>query len=223
MHAQNVLQRYWIDRADIRLNLDIAEVIKGAFLDREGDDEALDRGIVFAGRRDNLHVGIAVSQVETPDQVAVGLDAVGVVDVGGLQKAQEIGGGGLDHLLEAIIRIGVIADEDDGSDAGLFAFPDFKDEVDAIVRPLDDFRHHLNVEAAIAVIDLDDARDVGLHHRLRQCAARFRLDFLLKLLVLELVVALERDAVDDRGFNDGDNQAAAGLRNADVLKQARAV
>ena len=42
MHAENVLQRYWIDRADIRLNLDIAEVIKGALLDREGDDEALD-------------------------------------------------------------------------------------------------------------------------------------------------------------------------------------
>ncbi len=166
MHAQNVLQRYGIDRADIRLNLDIAEVIKGAFLDREGDDEALDGGIVFAGRRDDLHVGIAVGQVETPDQVAVGLDAVGVVDVGGLQKAQEIGGGGLDHLLEPIIRIGVIADEDDGSDAGLFAFPDFEDQVDAIVRPLDDFRHHLHVEAAVAVIDLDDAGDVGLHRRL---------------------------------------------------------
>ena len=90
MHAQDVLQRHGIDRADIGLNLDFAEAIKGAFLDREGDDEALDRGIVFAGRRDHLHVGIAVSQVETPDQVAVGLDAVGVVDVGGLQKAQEI-------------------------------------------------------------------------------------------------------------------------------------
>ena len=108
-------------------------------------------------------------------------------------------------------------------DAGLFAFPDFEDQVDAIVRPLDDLRHDLHVEAAVAVIDLDDARDVGLHHRPGQRAARFRLDFLLKLLVLELAIALERDAVDDRGFDDGDNQAAAGLRNADVLKQARAV
>ena len=117
----------------------------------------------------------------------------------------------------------MIADEDDGSDAGLFAFPDFENEVDAIVRPLDDFGHHLNVEAAVAVIDLDDARDVGLHHRLRQRAARFRLDFLLKLLVLELAVALEGEPVDDRRFDDGDNQAAAGLRNADVLEQAGGV
>ena len=103
----------------------------------------------------------------------------------------------------------MIADEVDRFDAGLLAFLDFEDQVDAIVRPLDDLRHDRNVEAAIAVIDLDDALTSACTVGARQRAACFRLDFLLQLLVLDLVVALERKAVDDRRFNDGDNQPAA--------------
>ena len=223
VHAQHRPQRQRIDCADVGLNLDRAETIERAFLDGKRDDEALDRRIVFADCGDDLHVGIAVGEIEAPDQIAIGFDAIGIVDVGSLQKAQEVRSRGLDHILEPIVGIGVIAGEDDVLDAGLLAFLDFENQVDAVVRPVDDFRHHLHVEASVAVIDLDDAGDVGLHHRLRQRAAGLRLDFLLELLVLDLRVALEGEPVDDRGLHHGHNQPAARLRNPDVLKQAGGV
>ena len=72
------------------MNVDHAEVIQRPFLDREGNDESLLGGIVFGNGRDHLHVGKAVLQIEAADQIAVGFDAVGIVDVGGLQKAQEV-------------------------------------------------------------------------------------------------------------------------------------
>ncbi len=49
------------------------------------------------------------------------------------------------------------------------------------------------------------------------------MDFLLKLLVLELGIAFERQPIDDRGFDHRDHQPAAGLGDADILKQARGV
>ena len=73
------------------------------------------------------------------------------------------------------------------------------------------------------MIDLDDALDVGLHHGARQRAAGFRLDFLLKLLVLDLRVALEGEPIDDRRLDDGHDEPAARLGDADVLEQARGV
>ena len=67
----------------------VAEVILRPFLDGESDDEALLRRVVFAGRRDDLHVGVAVLEIEAPHQIAIGLDAVRIVDVGGLQEAED--------------------------------------------------------------------------------------------------------------------------------------
>ena len=112
--------------------------------------------------------------------------------------------------LQAAVEIGVVADEVDLLDAGLVAFVDLEDEIDAVVRQLDDLRIDRDVEAAAAAIDFDDALHVGLHRRPRQRAARLRLHFGLELLVLDLLVALEGDAVDDRVLDHGDDEAAAG-------------
>ena len=76
---------------NVGLDIDRTEAIVRAFLDGEGDDEALLAGIVLAGRRNDLDVGIAVLEIKPADQVAVGLDTVGIVDVGRLQEAQPIG------------------------------------------------------------------------------------------------------------------------------------
>ena len=50
-----------------------------------------------------------------------------------------------------------------------------------------------------------------------------RLHLVGELIVLELLVALERDAVDDRVFHHGDDQPAAGLVDPHVLEQAGGV
>ena len=115
----------------------------------------------------------------------------------------------LDHVLEPVRRIGAIADELDALDAGLGALVDLEHEIDAVVRQLDDLGLDADVEAAAAPIDLDEARDVRLHDRARKRAAFLRLDFGLELLVLDLLVALEGDAVDDRILDDRDDQPAA--------------
>ena len=120
-------------------------------------------------------------------------------------------------------RVGLVADEDDLLDAGLVAFVDLEHEVDAVVRKLDDLRLDADVEAAVAPVDLDDALHVGLHGRARQRAARLRLHFVGELVVLELLVAFERDPVDDRVFDHRDDQPAAGLADAHVLEQAGGV
>src|SRR6185503_17966436 len=80
-----------------------------------------------------------------------------------------------------------------------------------------------DVETAAAVIDLDDALDVGLHGRLRQRAARLGLNFGLELVVLGLLVAFERDLVDHRILGDDDEQASAGVLDMDVREQTGGV
>ena len=127
---------------------------------------------------------------------------------------------GLDFVLQTLVAIGIVADEDDLLDAGLLAFLDLEHEIDAVVRQLDDLRLDADVEAAVAPVDLDDALHVGLHGRTRQRAARLRLHFVGELVVLELLVAFERDPVDHRIFDHGDDQPAAGLVDAHVLEQA---
>jgi len=63
-------------------------------------------------------------EIEAANQVAIGLDPVGIVDVGAAEEAQQIGFVRLDDVLEAIGRIGHVADEFDRFDAGLAAFVD---------------------------------------------------------------------------------------------------
>ena len=56
--------------------------------------------------------------------------------------------------------------------------------------------------------------------RPREGPARLGLDFGRELLVLDLLVALERDAVDHRVFDHRDDDTAAGLVDLHVLEQA---
>ena len=197
-----------------------ADPVLLAFLDLEGDQEALALRIVFRQRGHHLHVGKAVLQVKAANQVAIGFDPVRIVDVAAAEEAQQIRFVGLDDVLQAVGRIGVVADELDRLDAGLRALGDRENEIDAVVRLLDDFGRDVHVVAAGMAIDFGDALGVGLHHRTRQRAARLGLHFRRKLLVLDLLVALEGDAADHRIFDHGHDQMAAGLVDLDVLEQA---
>ena len=212
-------QQRRIDRAHVRLHVDRRDAVLLALLDREGDEEAASRRIVFADRRHDADVDEAVLQIEPAQQLPVGLDTVRIVDVVGLQERQQAGLRGLDDVLQAEVRIVAVADEFDALDAGLHAFGDFEHQVDAIVRQFDDLRLDPDVEAAAAAIDLDQARDVGLDDRPRQGAALLRLNFSLELLVLDLPVALEGDAVDHRILDHEDDQPPALHGGPHVLEQ----
>src|SRR5690606_20180940 len=121
------------------------------------------------------------------------------VNIGLLKEAEDRHRlGGLDLILQTLVAIGIVADEADLLEAGLFALADLEHQIDAVVGQFDDLGIDADVEAAITAIDLDDALHVGLHRGARQRTAGFRLYLDVELLVLELLVALERDAVEDR-------------------------
>ena len=218
--ARVAAQRIGIERRDAGLEIDRRNPVLLAFLDLEGDQEALFLRIIFRERGHHLHVGKAMLQVIAANQIPVGLDTVRIIDVTAGKKAQQIRFVGLDDVLQPIGRIGIVADELDRLDAGFHAFRDRENEIDAVVRLLDDLGIDADVVAAGVTIDLGDPERVGLHHRTRQRAARLGLHFRRKLLVLDLLVALESNAIDHRIFNHGHHQMTAGLVDLDVLEQA---
>ena len=128
-------------RATFDIDIHRADAILRALVDREGDDEAFLRRIVFADRRNDAHVGITVLEIEPAQQIAVGLDAVGVVDVGGLQEAEP---SCFPMVLITSLRRpdenAWVPTKRDVLDAGLFAFLDLEHQVDAVVRQFDDLR-----------------------------------------------------------------------------------
>ena len=86
---ETAVKRSRIDHRDARLNIDLAEPVAPALVDGEGDDEALLLRIVDRHRRNHAHVRIAVLEIEAADQVAVGFDAVGIIDVGRLEECEQ--------------------------------------------------------------------------------------------------------------------------------------
>src|SRR4029450_11537852 len=208
------------ERPDSRLHVDRTDAILLALLDREGDHETVPSGIKFRNRGDDAHVDVAMLEVEPAQQLAISLDPVRIVDIAGLQEREKPAGlRSLDDVPEAIGRIGLIADELDEPDAGLYTLGNLEHEIDAVVWQLDDLRFDANIETSAAAVHFDDAGGVGLHDGTRERAAFLRLDFRLELLVLDLFVALESDAVDDRIFRDGDDQRPALTVGTDVLKK----
>src|SRR6266849_8966857 len=125
----------------------------------------------------------------------------------------------LDDILETIRRIGAVADELDRFDAGFRALGDRENEIDAVVRLLDDFGVDADVIATGTAIDFGDALSVGLDHGTRQRAPRLGLYFRRKLLVLDLLIALEGNAADHRVFDHRHQQVTARLTDFYVLEQ----
>ena len=79
--------------------IDRRDAVLLAFLDFEGNEEALLVRIVFSQRGHHLHIGKAVLEIEAANQVAIGLDPVRIVDVGAAEEAQQVGFVGLDDVL----------------------------------------------------------------------------------------------------------------------------
>ena len=219
--ARERAQRVRVEVRNGRREIDIGDAVLLAFFDLEGDQEALLTRIVFGQSGNHLHVGKAVLQVIAADQIAIGFDAVRIIDIARTEEREEVRLAGLDDVLQTIGRVIVVADKVDRLDAGLRTFVDREDQIDAVVGLLDDFRRHADVVATRTAIDLGDALGVGLHHRTRKRTAGLRLHFGIELVVLDLLVALEGNATDHRVFDHADDQTATGLIDLHVLEKAR--
>src|SRR4030081_1999299 len=218
--VREAAERIAVKRGDAGLEIDRRNPVLLALLDLEGHEEALLLRIVFRQRGHYLHVGKTVLEVKAANQIAIGLDPVRIVDVAAAKEAQQIGFVRLDDVLETVRGISVVADELDRLDTGFPALGDRENEIDPVVRLLDDFGIDAYVIAAGAAIDFGDALGVGLDHGTRQRTPRLGLYFRRKLLVLDLLIALEGNAADHRVFDHGHDQATARLTDSDVLEQA---
>ena len=83
-------KRISVEVRDAGFEIDRRHPVLLAFFDLEGHQEALLLRIVFRQRGHHLHVGKTVLQVEAANQVAVGFDPVGIIDVTAAEEAQQI-------------------------------------------------------------------------------------------------------------------------------------
>ena len=157
--------------------------------------------------------------VEAAQRFLVGPQPILGVDVVAQEIGQDRRALGRDDLAEAAVAVGVVAVEVDGRDLGASAFVDLEHDVNPVLAQIHDLRRHLGVVTADAVVGFLDRLDVGVQHILRERPARLELHGGGKLGVLELLVALEKNLVDDRIFVDLDDQRRARLVDADVGKQ----
>ena len=72
-------------------------------------------------------------------------------------------------------------------------------------------------------VGFHDAADIGLHHGALQRTTRLGFNYRAKLFVLDLLVALESDAIEYRGFGEMHNQPLpGGTFDCHVLEHAGA-
>ena len=182
--------RFEFDVRDGRFHLDGAETIDRAFLDRHRNDERIALGVVVHLGGDDAEVRIALVEVEAADEFEVGVDAVGVVDVRGLQPAHEVRFRRRHLVAETAVGKRFVADEFDLGNLALRIFVDDEDEVDAAVGTRNHLRLDGRVVAAGTAIEFKNALDVALHQSLAERTARFRLNFGLERRVLDLACCL---------------------------------
>ena len=219
-HRQVALQGIGIEPLEARRDLDLAELVALALVDREGDEEAVAVGRQLGHRRDDAEVGVAFGQVELAQQLAVEIQAVGIEAVVRRQEAPPGALGGLDLAAQGAVAEMLVADEADPLDAGDVALVDLEHQIDAALLEPDDLRLDHGVVAAAAAIDREDALDVGLHARAGEDLAGLGLHFVAQLVVVDLLVALEGDAIDDRVLRHLHDQGRALHVDHDVGEQA---
>lgn len=134
------VERLAVDAGDTRINGHRADGVLLTLFDGDGDDPAgLVAGLDVAGIGvDDAEVGVAVLEVVAAHDVEVGGDAVGIVDVGGLDEREEVHLGRRHQTLEGRFRVGAVADEVDGADTGLVALVDGEDDVGAAGGKVDE-------------------------------------------------------------------------------------
>ena len=211
LHKDKAAQPLRVEPGHVADHVDLAEAVRLAFVDGEGDRESLGCRIVFGVRIRDAGVRIAVAAIVESDLLAVLIDAIGIVNIAAGEETQHRAGRCLDDGVELTVAEGVIAGEVDLLHRRLLALGDGENEIDAVVAAIDDLRHHADIVASDAAVSLDDAVDVVLNDAALQRTTRLGLHSGGEIGVLDLFVALERDAPEYLGLGDMHDKAARRL------------
>ena len=182
---------------DVRIDRHARHVVLRAFV--HGDRDHVAGGIVLiddVGIGD-AEVGVAVLHVVAADGLLVGGEPVGIVHVGALEPRQEVHGARLHQVVQTVARDRIVADEANLANSGLVPLVDGEDEIDPTVGQLNQPLGHRSRIAAVLLVGILDAADVAFRRRLIIGRARLRLHFDFELVLLDVPVALEDDAIDD--------------------------
>ena len=219
LHRQQALQRLRLEVAQLALHVDVAEFIALAFLHHIGDDEVLLVAGQLRHRRNHAEVGIAVLEIEEAQLLLVIGQTIGIV---GRVRRQDIAEAGLlrrHFAAQFAVAELFVADDVDLADLRLRPFVDLEHHIDAVLVELD----HLGIdgrgEAALPLVEFDDARDVGADLRAGEDLTRRELDLGPDLVFLQPLVAFEDDAVDDGVFRHLDRQRAIVVADLIILEQ----
>ena len=85
----------------------------------------------------------------------------------------------------------------------------FEHDVHAALLELDDLRLDGRGKPALAGVDVENPLHVGLSTSARENGARLQLNFIAQRIGIDLAVAFESDLVDDRIFDDTNDDRAA--------------
>ena len=209
-----------VERRQRALDIDCAEAITLPLIDGEGNEEAATAGIEIGGGRDDADVGVAVLHVELPQQLAIETEAVLIVDIVALEKAQDVRLRRRNDVAELRIAEGGVADKIDGPHLGGGPFRDLEHHVDAVGIEVDDLGIDLCAVEALAPVDVEDALNVGLHARAGIDGARLELHLRGEGFVVDLPVAFKGDVAHDRVFDDDNDDGAPLPPDTNVLEQA---
>ncbi len=121
--------------------------------------------------------------------------------------------------MKVLIAETLVADEANSADASDRSLVDLEDEVDPVLRQLDDLGNDRRRKTPRPAVNLEDALNVGLHLGAREDYARSELLFLLQIFGLLLSVALIDHAIDDRVFHHGHVEDWPFLLNRHVGEQ----
>ena len=187
-----------IDARNLALDAHITEHIGLALLQHEGDEEARAVAIEMHVGGDHADVGEAVLEIVLAQKLAIEIQAVRIVERGAFEEVEPALLRRRDDVAELRVLEMAIADELDALDLRRTALVDLEDEIYATVIELDDLRLDGRGEAALAAIDVENALDVRLRLGARKDGARLELHLGLEGCALNLLVAFERNLIDDR-------------------------
>ncbi len=209
LHRQTLGQGIAIEIAQLAVNLDVAELVPVTFFDDVGDDEIALVGREFGHGGDDAEIGVAFGQVELAHLLLIERQAIRIVAGAGGEQAEEARLLGHHFAAQLAIAELFVADDVDLADFGLWPFADFEHDIDAVLFEHHHFRFDRSGKAALALVQLDDAGNVGADFGTGEDLARGQFDFGQDLVFLEALVAFKDDAVDHRVFFDLNNHIAA--------------
>ena len=167
--------------AQLGIDADLVDAIALALAHHEGEEEGAAIRRELGAHALHLEIGIAVLEVEAPQQLPVELHALGIVIVAGAEDAQDRLLAAVDHFAQPALAEGVVADEGDPAHQRGAALVDAEDEVHAVLRQLDDLGRHGRREAPAMGVEVEDVLPVRLCSLRRVDRARRKLDHAAQL------------------------------------------